>query len=150
MEQDDIEYELSGGNVAKVIRMGGTVRKPVTESTSGVEAFLRHLSQSGFLHSPHSLGRDDAGRYILEFIAGETITQPELLTLEDLQIIAGVIRDLHRAASSFLPPRSAEWNVAIQPNHEELICHNDLGAWNLVRCGSRWVVYEGGEMNEES
>ncbi len=128
MEQDDIEHELLGGNVAaKVIRLGRTVRKPVTESTSSVEAFLRHLSQSGFLHSPRSLGRDDAGRYVLEFIEGETITHPGLLTLEDLQTVAGVIRDLHRAATSFSPPRSAQWKVAIQPDRQELICHNDLG-----------------------
>ncbi len=143
MEQDDIEHELSGGNVAaKVIRLGKTVRKPITESTSSVEAFLQHLSQSGFLHSPHSFGRDDAGRYVLEFIEGETITHPELLTLADLQTVAGVIRDLHRAASSFPPPRSAVWNVAIQPDREELICHNDLGAWNLIRSGSGWVFID--------
>jgi len=140
MEQ---EQELAGGNVAaKVIRIGATVRKPVTDSTPSVEAFLLHLTESGFTHSPQNLGRDEAGRQVLEYIEGETISNPELLTLSDLQQVAAIIRKLHQVSSTFPVTRSTNWNVAIRPDTEELICHNDLGAWNLVRNGLKWVFID--------
>jgi len=140
MEQ---EQELAGGNVAaKVVRIGATVRKPVTDSTPNVESFLLHLSGSGFIHSPRSLGRDEAGRQVLEYIEGETISNPELLTLSDLQQVAAIIRELHRVSVTFPISRSGSWDVAIRPDAGELICHNDLGAWNLVRHGSKWVFID--------
>ncbi|HEY6376922.1 MAG TPA: phosphotransferase [Edaphobacter sp.] len=143
MEQEDIEHKLTGGNVAgKVVRIGATVRKPVTDSTPNVEAFLLHLSESDFLHSPRSLGRDEDGRYVLEFIEGETISKPELLTLDNLQQVASIIRELHRVSATLPISRSSSWNVAIRPDAEELICHNDLGPWNLVRHGSKWVFID--------
>ncbi len=143
MEQDNIEHRLLGGNVAaKVVRLGTTVRKPVTPSTPSVEAFLQHLAKTGFIHSPRTLGRDHAGCYVLEFIEGETVSEPGLLTLQELQAIASIIRDLHRASSTFPIPPSSHWEVAIKPDREELICHNDLGAWNLVRRGLDWAFID--------
>lgn len=63
------EYLLTGGNVAGlVVRVGATVRKPATRATPAVAALLGHLARAGFDGSPRSLGRDEAGRHILEFI----------------------------------------------------------------------------------
>ena len=60
---------LTGGNVAgQVVRVGDTVRKPVTSATPAVEALLRHLEAAGFAGAPRTLGRDERGRQVLEYI----------------------------------------------------------------------------------
>ena len=139
----DAEYELQGGNTAlNVVRVGDTVRKPLTRATNNVEAFLQYLEGIGFPHSPRSLGRDNKGRYIIEFIEGETVDNPQELTLVELGTIARIIRELHTASASFPVHSSAGWEVAIPPDTKDLICHNDLGPWNLVRHSGRWVFID--------
>ncbi|MDQ2835242.1 MAG: phosphotransferase [Acidobacteriota bacterium] len=132
---DSTEQILHGGNVAHtVLRIGDTVRKPATSATTSVEAFLEHLHRAGFLAAPRTLGRDPQGRHVLEYIPGETVSTP--LPDEDLRRVGRLIRQLHTAAASFTPPPGAQWNVAIKPDAETLICHHDLAPWNLVRNGS--------------
>jgi hypothetical protein len=140
---DDIEESLNGGNVAdSVVRTGQTVRKPVTKSTPSVEALLVYLAESGFLHAPRSLGRDERGRYILEYVAGTPVTDPSSLSAEDLFEIGSVIRNLHLVAADSPMSPSQTWNVAIPQDRTELICHNDLGPWNLIRNEGRWVFID--------
>jgi Ser/Thr protein kinase RdoA (MazF antagonist) len=134
---------LTGGNVAEqVVRVGMTVRKPATSATSSVEAFLEHLHKEGFTGAPRTLGRDELGRHILEYIPGSTADVPNRLSSDDLYRIGRLIRDLHDAAQSFVPPASAQWNVIIRPDSESMICHHDLAPWNLVRDGDRWVFID--------
>ena len=139
-----LEYEsLSGGNVAdQAVRVGRTVRKPASSATDSIEAFLEHLHNKGFAGAPKTLGRDAQGRHVLEYIPGSTVAVPELLSNEDLYRVGRLIRDLHDAAQSFVPPAAARWNVAIPPDAESMICHNDLAPWNLVRDGGRWVFID--------
>ncbi len=128
---EQTEHTLTGGDIApNVVRIGATVRKPVTPATPLVESFLHHLEQSGFQHAPRSLGRDSQNRQILDFIPGSTITQPESLTLDDLSQIAAIIKTLHQLSAAL--PRTGS----------EILCHNDLGPWNLVRSGNRWVFID--------
>lgn len=139
----DLEYRLTGGNVAdQVVRIGETVRKPAIDATSSVEAFLEHLHNVGFSGAPRSLGRDEQGRHVLEYIPGSTVDMSQPLSVPELHRIGCLIRELHTAAQSFIPPASATWNVAIKPNGESLICHHDLAPWNLVRGGDRWVFID--------
>lgn len=141
MEQN--EEPLVGGNVASsVVRVGMTVRKPATPATDAIDAFLKHLEAVGFSGSPRSLGRDDRDRHILEYIPGVVaFTQPPM-TLDDLQVVGQLIRELHDASESFQPPANTTWNVVIPPDEQNLICHNDLAPWNLVMNDERWVFID--------
>jgi hypothetical protein len=136
------EERLYGGNVAdSVVRVGATVRKPVTAATRSVEAFLEHLFEVGFTGAPRSLGRDEKGRHVLEYVPGAT-EQPFSYTNDELARVGRLIREFHAAAGSFVVPEGARWLVAIKPDAEELICHHDLAPWNLLRGGERWVFVD--------
>lgn len=138
----DQEERLFGGNVADaVVRVGTTVRKPVTEATSSVEAFLKHLFDVGFRGAPRTLGRDEKGRHVLEHVPGP-ILEPFSYSEEDLSRVGHLIREFHIASKSFVPPAGARWNVLIRPDAEGLLCHHDLAPWNLVRGGERWVFID--------
>jgi hypothetical protein len=133
-----VEHVLEGGNVAEaVVRVGSTVRKPASVATAAVEALLDHFARVGFSGAPRSLGRDELGRHVLEFIPGEiAYTQPPLTAFE-LGRLGAFIRELHDAAESFKPPPTPQWDVVIAPDREDLVCHHDLVPWNLVRDGER-------------
>ncbi|HET6173135.1 MAG TPA: phosphotransferase [Gaiellales bacterium] len=137
------EEVLAGGNVAaSVVRVGSTVRKPATPATPAVHALLQHLAVAGFDGAPRALGRDDAGRQVLEYVPGVTAYNAGPLTGAELHGVGSLIRGLHDAAETFSPPVDAEWDVAIPPDREDLICHNDLAPWNLVRDGDSWVFID--------
>ena len=137
------EHVLEGGNVADVVvRVGSTVRKPAGAATAAVEALLDHLAEAGFSGAPRSLGRDEIGRHILEYVPGEMAYGLAPLTADELRRLGAMIHDLHDAAQSFSPPAEPHWNVVIAADREDLICHHDLAPWNLVRDGDRWVFID--------
>jgi Ser/Thr protein kinase RdoA (MazF antagonist) len=141
---EEREELLTGGNVAaEVVRVGATVRKPATPATPGVEAVLEHLAAVGYRGSPRSLGRDDRGRHVVEYIPGALADTLPPFTISELQQVGRLIRELHDAMKSFVPPAGVEWEVAIpDPTGGTLICHHDLAPWNLVRDGDRWVFID--------
>jgi Phosphotransferase enzyme family len=133
-----VEHILTGGNVAAaVVRIGDTVRKPVTPTTPAVEALLAHLDN--FPGAPRHLGRDDQNRQVLEYIPGTVHDLPA--DNKELHRTGRLIRDLHDAIADFNPP-DAHWHVVIPPDREDLICHHDLAPWNLVRAEDRWVFID--------
>ena len=143
MDSEIEEEELTGGNVAgRVVRIGATVRKPVTESTPGVHAVLDHLAAAGFDGAPRALGYDEDGRQVLEYLPGTIAYELPPLTLLELGRVGALIRRLHDAVETFTAPRDAAWSVVIPPDREELVCHNDLAPWNLVRNGERWAFID--------
>ena len=138
-----VEHVLEGGNVADlVVRVGSTVRKPAGVETAAVEALLGHFAEVGFRGAPRSLGRDELGRQVLEYVPGEIAFTLPPLTADELRRLGGLIREIHDAAQSFEPPPVPQWNVVIAPDREDLICHHDLAPWNLVRDGDRWVFID--------
>jgi Ser/Thr protein kinase RdoA (MazF antagonist) len=133
------EQVLTGGNVAGVVvRAGATVRKPAGRQTPAVAAFLDHLQAAGYPAAPRSLGRDDRGRHVLEYIPGQLADTMPPLDEAGLRRVGRLIRQLHDVASSFAEPAGASWDVAIPPDRRDLICHHDLAPWNLVLDGERW------------
>ena len=136
------EELLTGGNVAVVVRSGDTVRKPWTDATPAVHAFLRHLRAKGVPGVPKVLGRDEQGRQVLEYVPGVEGQQLPPMTVAELRRLGGMVRVLHDASADFVPPPGAVWEVAIPPDGAELICHQDLAPWNLIRDGDTWTFID--------
>lgn len=137
---DEAEQQLTGGNVTQdVVRVGYTVRRPAGLWTPSVHAFLSHLRDQGFDGAPRSLGIDDQGRHVVEWIEGD-LTHPyrELSNSSpSLEDVGRLVRRFHDAASSFIPSTDASWNVVIEPDERTLIVHHDLAAWNFVHGSGR-------------
>ena len=68
---------LLGGDVTEgVVRVGGTVRRPLGPHSSLVHAVLQHLEAVGFDGAPRLLGIDSRGREVLTFVEGEVAGRP--------------------------------------------------------------------------
>jgi Phosphotransferase enzyme family len=111
---DPVELPLAGGDVTEgVVRVGETVRRPRGPWSSSVAAYLQHLELVGFDGAPRFRGIDERGRDILDFVDGEVPSQPVVepwaATLPVLTGVAGLLRRLHEASFSFVPPEGARW-----------------------------------------
>lgn len=136
------EEQLTGGNTAEsVLRLGSTVRKPVTPSTPAVHSFIAHLRAAGFEAVPEVFGLDDQGRQVLEYVPG-SLFDSKTHTPSELRRVGAIIREFHRAAVSFQMPEAAQWNIRCHPDRQEVICHNDLAPWNLICGPDRWVFID--------
>ena len=134
---------LTGGNVADdVVRVGATVRKPWTTATRSVNHLLEYLAERGFDASPRALGQDDQGRQVLEYIPGDMAHDAPALEVDGLARVGSLIRRLHDLTQNYTPPPWARWNVALSPDREVLVCHNDLAPWNLVLGEERWALID--------
>lgn len=137
------EQALTGGNVSTgVVRIGNTVRKPAGRQTAAVEAFLAYLNTAGFSGAPRTLGRDELGRHVLEYVPGEIAHNLLPMDQEGLHRVGRLIRQLHDLSEGFRPPADADWDVVIRPDRADLICHQDLAPWNLVFAADRWVFID--------
>lgn len=138
------EQPLPGGNVSTaVVRVGDTVRRPAGFWSEAVDALLRHLDAVGYEGAPRSLGFDELGRHVLEYVDGDV---PMPFRPNDhvaaVRRVGSLVRDFHDAAAEFTPPPEARWNVVITPDAEDLVIHHDLAPWNLVRGHNRWVFVD--------
>ncbi|MER7461249.1 phosphotransferase [Micromonospora sp. NPDC126480] len=137
------EEPLTGNVTMGVVRVGDTVRRPVGPWTESVDALLSHLHAVGFNAAPRPLGRDEKGRQVLEYVPGQLGADSGTYSPPELSSIGRMLAELHEALASFAPPPSAVWNQAIPPDREEIICHNDVAPWNLVKSPVRgWVLID--------
>jgi hypothetical protein len=143
MTRVEPEEILTGGNVSgEVVRAGDTVRKRATPATPAVAALLAYLNAAGFAAAPRTLGLDERGRHVLEYIPGQLADTRPLLAADGLHRVGQIIRELHDTDAGFTPPPGAHWTVVIPPDRRDLICHHDLAPWNLVCDGDRWVFID--------
>lgn len=133
---------LDGNVTSGLVRVGDTLRRPAGPWTPAVDALLEHLHAVGFDGAPRPLGRDEQGRQVLEFVPGEVGDERGTYSLAELESIGRMLAGLHAAVASFVPPASATWNVVIPPDRAELVCHNDVAPWNLVRSPRGWVLID--------
>jgi hypothetical protein len=125
------------------VRVGDTVRRPAGPQTSAVHALLLHLEHVGFRGAPRSLGVDDAGRHVLEYVPGRVAhpTGPGNPPL-DPRAVGRLVRELHDALDDWRPPSDAVWVCPIPTDGEDLVVHNDLAPWNIVVAPDRMVVID--------
>ncbi len=74
------------------------------------------------------------GREVLTYIDGEFM-QPRPWSLEGAAAVGKLVRDLHRATASYVPPRDAVWRPWFGRDLGGPACvigHCDLGPWNIV------------------
>ena len=141
---EPLEEALSGGNVAAgVFRVGDTVRRPAGPQTLAVHALLMHLERVGFRNAPRSLGLDDAGRHVLEYIPGRMAhpTDADNPPLDPVAV-GRLVRELHDALEGWHPPDDAVWVCAIPTDGDDLIVHNDIAPWNIVVAPDRLVLID--------
>jgi hypothetical protein len=146
---DRVEEALSGGNThEQVVRIDGTVRRPTGPWTPGIHALLIHLEEERFAGAPRVYGIDEHGREVLDYVEGEVV-HPDHRDLfgpdRALAEIANVIRHFHDAASSFIGFDRFAWSDrgSDPSGAHELLCHNDLAPWNLIRSREgRWVFID--------
>jgi hypothetical protein len=144
-EAGQAEIPLAGGDVTEgVVRVGGTVRRPVGPHSPLVHALLVHLESIGFEGAPRFLGIDRAGREVLSYVDGEVAGRPRPPWIADEARLASVgrlVRAYDDAAASFIPPPAAlagaqpaeRSGVPAAPVYPpELIGHVDITPENVV------------------
>ncbi len=139
------EVLLVGGtaNRGRVVRIGDTVRRPLRATSPATHALLRHLDDVGFPGAPRVLGIDDEAREVLSFVPGTAVTPPcppWALTDEALVSVAVLLRDYHRAVSSFDPSPYSWPSSPPDPFAGQLVSHNDVNLDNVVFRGGRAVA----------
>lgn len=116
------EVALTGGlSTVGVVRVGDTVRRPVTERSAFVHDVLRHLELREFDRVPRFLGIDEKGRAMLTYISGTVPRQLGGFQREQWVAGAKLLRLLHDAT------------VDCELKGEcEVVCHGDPSPANYV------------------
>ncbi|MFG2078115.1 phosphotransferase [Nonomuraea maritima] len=135
------EIPLQGGDVTDgVVRVGDTVRRPVSASTPAVHALLRHLEAVGFDGAPRVLGLDGFGREVLTFVPGTCGLRPESASDEALAALAMLLREFHDATAG-LPLSPDGWAGGSNDDKEpEVIGHCDVTPENVIFRNGRPVA----------
>lgn len=137
----EVEEELTGGNVSEsVVRVGKTVRKPWLENSSVVQSYLKAL-RSADVDVPQPLGRDQVGRYVIEYVEGSSALDLLPLGHHALFRVGRLIRQIHDASADMDIQKSDGWNMLLPAENPDLMCHNDLAPWNVI-IGERWVFID--------
>ncbi|MGO6875424.1 phosphotransferase [Rhizobium ruizarguesonis] len=120
----DGEIPMTSGRVtAGVVRLGNTIRRPITADRSHVHDLLRCLEEQQFSGVPRFLGIDERNREILSFLDGNVPSDLDHFHDEQLSAAAALLRRFHDTTVSL---------VRTEASADEVICHNDWGPPNAV------------------
>ncbi|MFF1831195.1 phosphotransferase [Paenarthrobacter sp. NPDC058040] len=138
---EEVEQDLKPGNAyARVVRIGGTVRKPWLKNSAAVQGYRTSLRAAG-VDVPAPLGKDDQGRQIIEYVQGVIAMGRLPMVHADLFRVGQIVRQIHDASESIPLPETGAWQPLLPAETPNLMCHNDLAPWNLV-LGERWVFID--------
>lgn len=129
---------LEGGAVGGATRIGRTVRRPTGPWTPAVHELLAHLRERGLRGVPAVEGIDDQGREILSYVEGRGVPSDEVV-LDNVLVEAGEwLREFHDLVEDFRPSGPQVWRQAgeVELEPDQVICHNDPGAYN-------WIIQSG-------
>lgn len=128
---------LDGGWQTDVRRTGDVVTRSAKPQSRTVIALLRHLSDHGFDGALRPVGdgftRD--GREQLAYVEGSS-PHPGPWPDEDAWCLGDLLRRLHEATASFVPPVDATWQpwfARALSSDRTVIGHGDLGPWNILK-----------------
>jgi mutator protein MutT len=131
---------LLGGNVGGAVRIGLTVRRPTGPWTPAVHDLLAFLARSGLDGIPRLLGFDTRGREVLTYLSGRTLdVDTETASDELLGDAVLWLRRYHQAVAAHRPTDARWRNDSGELSAGQIICHNDVGAYNWVVQGQRLV-----------
>jgi hypothetical protein len=139
------ETILEGGGRTAVARLDNVVLRETGAWAPSVHALLRHLELEGFEGAPRVIGSgfDARGRETLSYIEGEFV-HPAPWSDEGLLAVGQMLKSLHNATSSFVPPVDALW----QPwflreigGAQMVIGHGDAAPWNTVTKSGQPIAF---------
>jgi hypothetical protein len=123
-----------------VVIDGDVVRRPAGPWTPAVHALLDHLQRAGFSGSPRAVSA--GGEDVVTYIPGESVS-PHAWSDEGVFGVGRLLRGLHDATASFMPPPGATWHpwAFASGAPGAIISHRDTGPWNIVACGGLPVAF---------
>jgi aminoglycoside phosphotransferase (APT) family kinase protein len=126
------EIELAGGGINTVVRIGDTVRRPVSPWTPATQELIEVLYAAG-LPVPRWHGIDDEGREILDYLPGEMGHYPLSEAVRSEAALVSAARLLRRFHDASVPlvSRDLSWQLPPLPD-AEVIVHGDYAPYNLV------------------
>ncbi|MGO2721364.1 MAG: phosphotransferase enzyme family protein [Brachybacterium tyrofermentans] len=109
---------------------GTTVRRPRKPWTPTIHALLEHLGAQG-LPVPRPLGLDDRFEYVslVPGLAGDD-AWPDGLSPDAARSLGRLLRAVHEATRTWIPPADAVWSVPSTPSTP--ICHGDPKPGNVA------------------
>lgn len=125
-----------GGWQTEVERRDDVVYRASGPWSPAVVALLRHLEAAGFAAAPRVVGTGFAadGRETVTFVAGDS-PHPYAWTDAGVEGVGVLLRELHEAAATFVPPADARWKPwfgRALAGSRPVIGHCDLGPWNIM------------------